>query len=142
MLLNYYNSVGIAFGELAWVSYFYYDGSSTSEMRFGMVDLGVEASEDSPDYADVNDYWMYYYGYFGSYGFGAWYYEEISDDPVESCLFKLQVVDDEDNYELFDELDLWVFGSAGADNVNSVVVLQGATTLIAASTVALLAALA
>lgn len=107
-----------------------------------MVDLGVEASEDSPDYADVGDYWMYSYGYNGSYGLGAWYYEEINDDPVESCLFKLQVVDDEDNYEVNDELDLWVFSSADATNVNSVVVLQEATTLIAASTVALMAALA
>jgi len=153
VLLNYYDSFGVAIydADIAVVVYYYYDEYTDVTTGYtyysiyilpGVVELSASPDEDVPDYADVDYGYMISNSYFGYYGLGGWFAEEIDTDPVELNLFKLQVVDDEDNYEVTDELDLWVFSSADATNVNSVVVLQEATTLIAASTVALMAALA
>ena len=55
-------------------------------------------------------------------------------------IFYFQAVDNADKYELFDELDIWISSHWDATNINSIISLQGATSVLAATSAALVAA--
>ena len=83
-----------------------------------------------------------------TYGFNHWfnkYYieDDYQNEMIDQTFFKWQATESDDKFELTDEYELWTVSSIDETNVQSLVVLGGASAITAAAaTAALVASLA